>query len=91
MSRFECWNLSNVSAKIAVAIFGVNMLIGPNQLSTFDTAHPRKPRFCIELQPRIPKDKNVRFYCGRSNSGFINIEFRDVSHAPTTYRVCNRL
>jgi hypothetical protein len=48
--------LSNVSANIAVAIFGVNMLVGLFFWKS-SRLEGRKPKFYTELQQRKPKDK----------------------------------
>jgi hypothetical protein len=37
MSSFKCWKLSNVSAKIAVSIFRVNIDSDPDAASTSET------------------------------------------------------
>jgi hypothetical protein len=44
------------------------------KLSTFDAAHPRKPKLHIELQPRKRKDKNyTKTYL---NSSRVNVRTR---------------
>jgi hypothetical protein len=62
--------LSNVSANIAVAI---------PQLSTFDAAHPRKPKLHIELQPRKPKDRDNNLIT-KSRSELVAIQCNQVCH-----------
>jgi hypothetical protein len=51
MSCIKCWQLSNVSANIAVAIFRVNVY-------WLDVAHAQKLKLYTELRPQKPKDRS---------------------------------